>query len=423
MATDDPDSYTSSDTPDNDGAALYKGPGPDFAFTELDMKPVDSGTSSGQAPHPIEGEWTGVCVLNDDPQTAYQGSFSIVIRAVVSDKFEGKGETYLGPVNIVGELQTPDCVETTAITLIDVTFKMKSAEYADFECKGRLCPETRTIRGEWRVSAPEDDSEADIASHNGSINDDNNEGVSADSDGHSRDPLNVQNEDLATPETGTCSFEASINDTATVKDLEEAEGSENGDDEIGLTIDGSEDGGPETQEDGSVMLDDGDRNSHAGENHDPGKLGSRGLDDDDLSVSDASDESVSESGGIKGRFFMTGNTPNIIRFRPLIDNPTCEPSFSVARKRWAYAIEVVLFDYRQRKGSLSFVKARLEERRKWIEFTIRSLLDLYTESTRGFLTTDMKKVLTLFQWQIHPSNARLFQAMANYLHGRLIHWR
>ncbi|KDR82349.1 hypothetical protein GALMADRAFT_817903 [Galerina marginata CBS 339.88] len=129
-----------------------------------------------------------------------------------------------------------------------------------------------------------------------------------------------------------------------------------------------------------------------------------------------------EKPSTQGHFYITKVSPDIFRFRYLLDGPSPDPSWSIARRRWAFATEAVLFQTQRRLGSWNFFHARISDRRKWIELRSRGKLNHYLDTGRGFLTDNHDGEFSLLRRSIPPSIARLYEGLATYLHDRQVYF-
>ena len=124
----------------------------------------------------------------------------------------------------------------------------------------------------------------------------------------------------------------------------------------------------------------------------------------------------------KSFFYITNGCPDIIRFRTLLDNPY-HPLFhagawSIARRRWAYAIGITFYRIRERMGSSKLFRAKLGERQRWIEL-IRS--DFFEPPMQ--LSPANEIAFDLLEWEVLPDNSGLYDSLGNYLYDRAIYWR
>ena len=316
-----PDSL--SNTEPLDTSILIKCLGPSFKYEpeRLDLKPSDAPLEHD--PHPIEGEWIGVCMYND---VAYQGSFQFIIEPVMAGTITGKGTAYLESVNIDGTFGTTDTGFTDGVVNVSLTVSPTSPTWSTLLCEGQFDPRRETIKGTWSVKYPEsrpEDRDADSGVHDGEGGDNDNDG--------------------------------------------------------------------ETYDDVSIYESDVD--------------------------SDDSDDHEK-----RGDFYIAKVSPDIFRFRHLLDGPSPDPSWTIARKRWAFAIEVVLHQTQSRMGSWNFFKARISERRSWVELRSRKNLEAASRTTRGFLTDQQSDELLHLTRSIPPSTAMIYEELATYLHSRLVYY-
>ncbi|KIM34875.1 hypothetical protein M413DRAFT_450024 [Hebeloma cylindrosporum] len=126
---------------------LTRGLGGVFKFEEVDLK--QRLPPPGHIPHSLEGTWTGKCIRANNQQITFQGFFHCVIGPIVNRVIVGKGESYLGPVEIEGVIQDGD----PGRVLLD--FRINSDLYADLWCRGEYNAEKQVIHGQWVI---EDDS-------------------------------------------------------------------------------------------------------------------------------------------------------------------------------------------------------------------------------------------------------------------------
>ena len=73
-------------------------------------------------------------------------------------------------------------------------------------------------------------------------------------------------------------------------------------------------------------------------------------------------------------------------------------------------------------GSWNFFKARISERRKWVELCSRKNLDHASHATRRFLTDQQSDQLLHLTRSILPSTAKIYKELATYLHSRLVYY-
>ena len=272
---------------------LARGLGPVFEFVEVNVeceKPP-----SEHVPHPFEeGIWTGQCIRANNQRIAFQGFFQCTINPIIDGNISGQGETYLGGIEIAGEL-VGERNGSGEKTLLE--FRVYSDEYADLWCKGEYDPEGEFIKGKWVID---------------------------------------DNSDFPT-------------------------------------------------------------------------------------LNDEAEEKAMDLQRPCGRFYITRTPAAVFRFRHLLDEPSPDQAWTVARRRWAFATQAIRFQTQDRIGSASFFRARTAERRKWVELTIRREFDKTFKSVAGKeqLSTHGRQELWALRLQMHPTNGRLYDSLAMYLFKRM----
>ncbi|KDR73637.1 hypothetical protein GALMADRAFT_142100 [Galerina marginata CBS 339.88] len=124
-----------------------------------------------------------------------------------------------------------------------------------------------------------------------------------------------------------------------------------------------------------------------------------------------------------GQFFMTKGNSDIFRFRHLLNDPTpSSPMLNLSRRRWAFAIETVLFQTQRRLGSSTFWHRRIEERKRWIELSCRNFLDIRQSVTKPYLSSEGRAELFRLREFLHPSIGKLFDDIAFYLFDRAVYY-
>lgn len=128
----------------------------------------------------------------------------------------------------------------------------------------------------------------------------------------------------------------------------------------------------------------------------------------DDETSDNIDDEVSYSGA----FFLTRSPPHAFRFLDLLYQPIEqeEKSPNLARRRWAFALQAVIFRVLERRSPWEFIRARIAERNTWIE--------LYTKWSFYKLSTEEIEWLARLIVKIHPINRHIYDTTAIYLHER-----
>lgn len=111
-------------------------------------------------------------------------------------------------------------------------------------------------------------------------------------------------------------------------------------------------------------------------------------------------------------FAMTRHSSAAFRFRKILDDPTESApaaSTTIAKRRWAFAIEAVRFDVQARMGSWDFMRHRIAERNEWNELHTRVLvLRQIFPVTRGFTTAEQSTHWYRVRNKLHPSIAALY---------------
>jgi hypothetical protein len=286
-----------SNTQSINSSILTKGLGPSFEFEEVGLK--KSKSPPGHIPHSLEGAWTGKCMRANNQQIAFQGFFQCIIDAIVNGFILGRGESYLGPVEIEGDIER--CYRPSSGN-IPVDFRINSDLYADLWCRGEYNPGREVIHGQWVIA------------------DDSGEFPPAD------DSEKEKEMDFRIP----C-----------------------------------------------------------------------------------------------GRLYMTRTPPCVFRFRDILDSALPNPSTrTIARRRWRYACEAITFQLQNsaRSGNfLRFLRARIVERRKWVELTIRRELDKILTDAKPQLSEDGKNELWTLRLRVHPTNGRLYDRLSLYLFKRMFY--
>ena len=131
-------------------SVLTRGRGRVFEFEDVDLKQPPP--PRRYIPHPLEGVWTGKCIRANNQQITFQGFFHCVIGPVINGVIVGKGESYLGPVEIEGIIEDRNRRFRGNIV---VDFRINSDLYADLWCRGEYNSEKEVIHGQWVI---EDDS-------------------------------------------------------------------------------------------------------------------------------------------------------------------------------------------------------------------------------------------------------------------------
>jgi len=404
-----------------DLSMLSKDKGVTFKMTEVQNERPTA--SSAYEPHPIEGLWTGVCLF-DDLKRPYHGCFQACIGRISEDQFEGKGLCYTGLVEVAGRIEPLDANSGEPTTHINVTFKIKATGFLETECKGKFCIETRALQGTW-ITVHSKDTEpaqpkAEVFQETNPNGPDAPKNGAVDLLGDTEVVGNDSAEIQGTDASGACEQDNQNKDAERIADA-----------------DADADAEQEAQNTG---LDE----NIAGENKDQGQQAVAVAEDDENAEDKAERESITnaeeaseggsydsedETPSFGGELYVTTGSPNIIRFRPLLECDDSSlgiiPSWSISRRRWAFAIEVVIFEVRSRLHSSTFFEERLNERRQWIDLYGHLCCEKWTSipKTRGFFSAEQDKALSLLTWQIPPVNAMVYEAQGYYLFDRVYYFR
>ncbi|KAF5318870.1 hypothetical protein D9619_010940 [Psilocybe cf. subviscida] len=118
---------------------------------------------------------------------------------------------------------------------------------------------------------------------------------------------------------------------------------------------------------------------------------------------------------------MTRHSVNSFRFRKVLETGNGIPELSVAQRRWAFAIQTVLFGVQDKLGSWDFMRRRFVERDDWIELSIRHNPPDGIDITRGLIDDQQ-----LVRWEeirstIHPSTLAVYYSVARFLQDRRLY--
>ena len=120
-----------------------------------------------------------------------------------------------------------------------------------------------------------------------------------------------------------------------------------------------------------------------------------------------------------GHFYITRTPASVFRFRWLLDNHPFNTFSNLARQRWAFAIEAVLFQTRQRFPSWKFLLERAAERREWMKLTMQRELDKSSQASRPQLSDEGKDRLFALRLTVHPTIGRLYDSLSIYFFKRM----
>lgn len=118
---------------------------------------------------------------------------------------------------------------------------------------------------------------------------------------------------------------------------------------------------------------------------------------------------------------MTRHSVNSFRFKNLLDPGNEVPELSMARRRWAFAIQTVRFGVQDKLGSWDFMRRRLIERNNWIELTIRQFPPDGVDITRGLVNDQQLARWEEMKKTIHPSTLAIYFSIAQFLQDRRLY--
>ncbi|KAF9551230.1 hypothetical protein CPC08DRAFT_729061 [Agrocybe pediades] len=122
-----------------------------------------------------------------------------------------------------------------------------------------------------------------------------------------------------------------------------------------------------------------------------------------------------------GTFLITRTPVDVYRYRRIIDCPSVQPSWSLAKRRWSFALNAVLLRTQRQMNSSKVIKTQLEERARWIELAARDYLDSYVRATRGHLSDEGRQELLTLTWILPPAISAIYEALSIYLYNRMIY--
>ncbi|KDR77265.1 hypothetical protein GALMADRAFT_225374 [Galerina marginata CBS 339.88] len=321
------------------------------------------GMPSDHIPHPMEGPWSGLMIHAD---SGWRDSFACVIHPFTGKAFAGKGEAYFGTLDITNGKFNPE--ETSSHELVGITFDIPTLS---MRCQGMYDPQRDFIKGTFSWMAKE------IAP--------------------------VQTENVQTESQETTEHEV---------------GGDQNRQDLKPLADDDDESKPDLNEDAGIggdtaILESGEVNIL---NQEPNS--------DGVPYNPAS-TLIGEPSVPSGSFYLTRTPPDVSRFRSLLDGPGRVPCWTIwptARKRWAFAIEAILFQTRLRLGSRKVLDFILSERRRWLVYCQRFDLTDSSSSSRWFryepLSDSEWEDYAIMLSTVNPIIARLYEAMGHYLMSR-----
>lgn len=109
-------------------------------------------------------------------------------------------------------------------------------------------------------------------------------------------------------------------------------------------------------------------------------------------------------------FVLTRTPPSLIRYRYTPDQFLEDP----VRSRWNFACAIALHQAQEKLWSRRFFEARFAERKRYVELTTRSLIVLMGLTPQNPLTMAEKGELEYLRRDLNPSEARFYQALAEF---------
>lgn len=132
-----------------------------------------------------------------------------------------------------------------------------------------------------------------------------------------------------------------------------------------------------------------------------------------------SDEATNQIDNSNARFQLTRSPPHAFRFLDLLHQPfenTKETSPNLARRRWAFALQAVIYQVQERRKSWEFISARIAERNTWMELYVKTFVRLPDYPI--VVSEESQKLLERLLVKIHPINRLIYDSAAIYLFHR-----
>ncbi|KAF9482851.1 hypothetical protein BDN70DRAFT_874437 [Pholiota conissans] len=371
-----------------DLSVLSKPPGRHLNLEDIDIyasepRPPD------HLPHPIEGAWfawfeEGIRYLR--PNRCF-------ISPVVDGKIVAKGESFFGAIDITGVVKPGDADASTMP--VEITFFPRNLEFRPIVCRGTFDPVRDSISGSFIWKADEESSANVVVTNDAETAADGN--------------LNSKEIDIAAQASESNQASGVAGELEVIVEHDKVEGE--------LNI-------PDIPPQGRQALVEPENSIS--------EAPVERLDETDKPVTvevpaegAAVTENVAPQDTEQRLFFLMRTLPHLFRFRYLLDGPGPVPCWVVwplARKRWVFAIEAVLYETRIRMNSRKAFEATLTERRQWLYHSIRYDLtesNITPEWTRfdSFTDEEWEVYDTLFL-TVHPTTARIYEEMSHYMARR-----
>ncbi|KAF9471040.1 hypothetical protein BDN70DRAFT_998755 [Pholiota conissans] len=369
-------------------SVLSKPPGRHLELEDIDIyasepRPLD------HFPHPIEGAWFAwfeESIYRLRPTLCF-------ISPVVDGKIAAKGESFFGAIDITGVVKPGDADASTMP--VEITFFPRNLEFRPIVCRGTFDPVRDSISGSF-IWKPDEEPSANVV-------------VTNDAETAADGNLNSKEIDIAAQASESNQASGIGGELDVIVEHDKVEGE--------LNIPDIPPQGQQTlvNPENSISEAPADR-----------------LNETDKSVTveipaegAAVTENVTPQDTEQRLFFLVRTPPHLFRFRYLLDGPGPVPCWVVwplARKRWVFAIEAVLYETRFRMNSRKAFEATLTERRQWLYHSIRyDLTDSnITPAWTQFdpLTDEEWEVYDTLFSTVHPTMARRYEEMSHYMARR-----
>jgi hypothetical protein len=109
-------------------------------------------------------------------------------------------------------------------------------------------------------------------------------------------------------------------------------------------------------------------------------------------------------------FFLTKTPPSLIKYR-YTDDALAEDA---ARARWSFASAAVRHMVQQNLWSRTFLEERATERKRYVDLSTRSLIVTMGLTPQKPLSVKEKGELDSLRRNLNPSEARFYQALADF---------
>lgn len=352
-------STTSTSGQPQDTSILSKPVGALLEYKELDILPSEKAPDD-HVSQPIQGAWLGLTVKDDG---GWRDPFFCVIHPLIENAFTATGEAYFGTLNITnGKFGSG---EPSPDGRIKVTFDLPDLSQT---YEGIYDPQKEVVEGTYIILMPDQDIDEEAEAP-------------------------AQSQGNTEPEEKDGKNQVDIKPVAS--EVEEGM--------LGSTKDTDRNEDANGVEGEAIVIANTESSV-------PDNPASTSPEEDQVPV---------------GRFYMRRTPPDVFRFRYLLDGPGPAPCWNiwpVARKRWAFAVEAILYQTRLRMGSRKAFLEILAERRRWLTYCQRYYLTDSNTSSRWFryepLSDAEWEEYKAMLWSIDPTAARLHETIGLYLMTR-----